>query len=82
VDVTKLEIGDSIRVADLPHDGKFKFISDEDETIAHVISIREEVVPDAAAVAAATPAEPEVAKKGKTDAEGDAAAAPAKGAKK
>jgi large subunit ribosomal protein L25 len=81
VDVTNLGIGDSIRVADLPHDKKFKFISDEDETVAHVISIREEVVPDVAAVAAATPAQPEVAKKGKTDAEGDAAA-PAKGAKK
>jgi large subunit ribosomal protein L25 len=81
VDVTNLALNASIRVADLPHDGKFKFISDEDETVVHVVSIREEAVPDAAAVAAATPAEPEVAKKGKTDAPAEAAA-PAKGAKK
>ena len=82
VDVTNLALGDSIRVADLPHDGKFTFISDDDETVAHVVEIREEVLPDAAAVAAAAgPAEPEVAKKGKTEAEGGDAA-PAKGAKK
>jgi large subunit ribosomal protein L25 len=81
VDVSNLALNASIRVADLPHGGKFKFISDEDETVVHVVSIREEVVPDAAAVAAATPAEPEVAKKGKTDAPAEAAA-PAKGAKK
>ena len=54
--------------------------------MAHVISIKEEVAPTAEAVAgeaAATPAEPEVMKKGKqeTDEEG-ADAAPEKGEKK
>lgn len=81
VDVTNLALNDSIRVADLPHDGKFKFISEEDETVVHVVTIREEIVEDVAAVASAGPAEPEVAKKGKTDAPPEAAA-PAKGAKK
>ena len=81
VDVSNLALNDSIRVADLPHGGKFKFISEEDETVVHVVTIREEAVEDVAAVASAGPAEPEVAKKGKTDAPADAAA-PAKGAKK
>jgi large subunit ribosomal protein L25 len=82
VDVSGLSIGQGIHVSDLPH-GSLKFITDEDATVAHVIAIKEEVVatPDAAAVAAATPAEPEVVKKGKQDADA-AAAEPAKGAKK
>ena len=82
VDVTNLALNQSIRVADLDHGGKFKFISDEDETVVHVVTIKEEALPDPAAVASAGPAEPEVAKKGKTDAPDAAAAAPAKGAKK
>ena len=68
VDVTGLGIHGAIRVSDLPHEGRsasFKFLSAEDATVAHVVSIRAEAEP-AAAVAAA--AEPEVAKKGKTDA--------------
>ena len=77
--ISSLGLGDSIRVADLPHGGKLKFITDESATIAHVIAIKEEAAPAADAVAAAGPAEPEVAKKGKTDA---AEAAPEKGAKK
>ena len=80
VDVTNLALNQSIRVADLAHGGKFKFISEEDETVVHVVSIKEEALPDAAALASAGPAEPEVAKKGKTDPPPDAA--PAKGAKK
>ena len=59
----------SIRVADLPHGGKLKFITDErrNESL-HVVAIKEEVAPVVDAVVAAAPAEPEVAKKGKTDA--------------
>ena len=81
VDVSNLELWASLRVKDLPHTGSIKFLSAEDATVAHVISIREEVAPAAeveAAAAAATTGEPEVAKKGKTDAE----ATPAAGAKK
>ncbi len=77
VDVSELTFGAVLRVSDLPHAGKLKFLTDENSTVAHVVSIREEVVatPDAVAVAAATPAEPEVVKKGKQE---TAEAAPAK----
>ena len=74
VDVSNLAFGDVLRVSDLPHGGKFKFLTDEGATVAHIVAIKEEVVETPDAVAAATPAEPEVAKKGKQDA--DAAAAP------
>ena len=78
VDVSELVFGAVLRVSDLPHAGKLKFLTDENSTVAHVVSIKEEVVatPDAVAVAAATPAEPEVVKKGKQ--ETAEAAAPAK----
>jgi large subunit ribosomal protein L25 len=66
VDVTGLGMHQAIRVADLPHSGSIKFLDAEDATVAHVVSIRAEAEPVAAVVAAA--AEPEVAKKGKTDA--------------
>ena len=77
VDVSNLDFGMVLRVSDLPHSDKLRFLTSEDKPVAHVVSIKEEVVatPDAeAAAAAATPAEPEVVKKGKQDAEGDAAA--------
>jgi large subunit ribosomal protein L25 len=67
VDVTNLALHGVIRVSDLPHSGSIKFLTAEDATVAHVVSIRAEVEPEAAAAVAA-PAEPEVAKKGKTDA--------------
>ncbi len=67
VDVSELAFGMVIRVADLPHGGKLKFLTDEDVTVAHITAVREEAAPAADAVAAATPAEPEVAKKGKTE---------------
>ena len=70
VDVTGLEINGVIHVSDLPHSGSIKFLGEEDATVAHVTTIKEE----AAAEAVAGAAEPEVAKKGKTDA--PAAAAP------
>ena len=71
VDVTALEINKSIHVSDLPHSGKLKFLAEEDATVALVAAIREEAAAETAEPAAA---EPEVAKKGKTDeaAEGDA----------
>jgi len=77
VDVSNLELFASLRVSDLPHSEKIKYLNAEDATVAHVVSIREEVAPvaevDAAAVATAEAgaAEPEVAKKGKPE---DAAA--------
>src|SRR5277367_1329932 len=80
VDVTSLELHGVIHVSDLPHSGSIKFLGDEHATVAHVTAIKEEVVVADAVVAA--PAEPEVAKKGKTDAAAAAPAADAKDAKK
>src|ERR1700753_289219 len=70
VDVSNLSFGDVLRVSDLPHAGKLKFLTDEGSTVAHVVSIKKEAAPavDATAAAAtAAPAEPEVVKKGKQE---------------
>jgi large subunit ribosomal protein L25 len=80
LDVTKMSIGDVLRVSDLPHSDKLKFLTDEDTTVAHVVAIKEEVEPTPDIVAVAAPAEPEVVKKGKTEAAD--AASTEKGAKK
>ena len=64
IDVSELEINGAIHISDLPHNAKIKFLGDEHALVAHVTLMKEE----AAEEAAATPAEPEVAKKGKTDA--------------
>jgi large subunit ribosomal protein L25 len=72
-DVSALVFGTVLRVADLPHAGKLKFITDDAQTVAHITSVKEEEVaptPEAAAeAAAAAPAEPEVIKKGKQETE-------------
>jgi large subunit ribosomal protein L25 len=70
-DVTELVFGKVLRVSDLPHIEKLKFLTDEDQPVAHIISIKEEEAPtpEAAAEAAAAPAEPEVIKKGKQETE-------------
>ena len=88
--VSDLTFGKVLRVSDLPHSPKLKFITDENQPVAHITSVKEEevVTPEAAAEAAATaPAEPEVIKKGKQETEeegGEAAPAekPEKGEKK
>jgi large subunit ribosomal protein L25 len=76
VDVTNMAFGDVLRVADLPNSYKVEFLVDDDATVAHVTSVKEEAAPapEAEAAAAAAPAEPEVAKKGKQE---TAEAAPA-----
>src|SRR6478672_6841594 len=86
VDVSHLTFGKVLRVSDLPHSEKLKFLTDANQPVAHVTSVKEEVVATPEAVAAeagAAPTEPEVIKKGKqeTDEEG-AEAAPEKGEKK
>jgi large subunit ribosomal protein L25 len=72
VDVSELTFGKILRVEDLPHNEKLKFLSDANQPVAHVTSVKEEVVATPEAVAAeagATPAEPEVIKKGKAESE-------------
>ena len=87
LDVTSLVFGTVLRVSDLPHAGKLRFITSEDTPVAHITAVKEEAAPAPeaeAAAAAAAPAEPEVVKKGKQETEGAAGAAPAgeKGGKK
>jgi large subunit ribosomal protein L25 len=67
--VADLVFGMVLRVTDLPKNEKIKFITDPDQPVAHIISIKEEEAPAEAAVgeAAAAPAEPEVMKKGKQE---------------
>lgn len=80
-DISHLEFGNVLRVADLPHDGRVKFMTDEQQTVAHVTHVKEEVAPTpeaAAEAATAAPAEPEVIKKGKQEAEEEGEPAPAK----
>jgi large subunit ribosomal protein L25 len=75
VDISGLDLHGAIHISDLPHSDKLKFLGEENALVAHVTVAKEE----AAAEVVAGPAEPEVAKKGKTDApDAAAAAAPAK----
>jgi large subunit ribosomal protein L25 len=84
-DVSDLVFGKVLRVVDLPHSDKVKFLTDENQPVAHVTAVKEEEVatPEAAAAeAAAGPAEPEVIKKGKQETEeGAEGAAPEKAEK-
>lgn len=73
VDISNLNFGEPIRVANLPQSTTIKYLSDEDLTVVHVTSVKEEAAPTVegvAAEAAAGPAEPEVIKKGKQEEEG------------
>jgi large subunit ribosomal protein L25 len=70
VDVSELVFGQVLRVEDLPHGGKLKFITDASNTVAHVVSIKEEAAASVEAAAGVT--EPEVAKKGKAEPAGEA----------
>ena len=80
-----------LRVSGLPHSDKIKYLTSEDATVAHVVTIREEVVatpetvegeaaaaPGTAAAPgeAGAPGEPEVIKKGKGEAEAPGAKKP------
>src|ERR1700704_952438 len=72
VDVSELMLHQGVRVRDIATNPKWKPISDLDLMLVHVILPKaEEVVApaEAAAVATATPAEPEVIKKGKKEEE-------------
>lgn len=86
LNVAELVFGMVLRVADLPKNEKVRFLSDPDQPVAHIISIKEEEVATPEAVAgeaAAAPAEPEVIKKGKQEVEEEGAeAAPEKAEKK
>jgi large subunit ribosomal protein L25 len=70
VDVTELMLHQGVRVRDIAVNDKWKPVSDLDLMLVHVImpKVEEVAAPaDGAAAATATPAEPEVMKKGKKD---------------
>jgi large subunit ribosomal protein L25 len=70
IDVTDLALHDSIRIRDLPSDEKWTAVSEPETMLVHIILPKAEEA--AAADTEETPsAEPEVAKKGKTDKEAE-----------
>jgi len=68
IDVTEMELHQSIRVRDLPPNPKWKAVSDGETMLVHIVvpKAEEAAVATATEGAAAGP-EPEIAKKGKTD---------------
>jgi len=86
LDVSSLVFGKVLRVSDLPKSDKIEYVTEENQPVAHITTVKEEVVatPEAVAAEAATgPAEPEVIKKGKQETEEEGAeAAPEKAEKK
>jgi len=78
VDVTELMIGQNLRASDIPLTGSMKLLSAPEQVLAHVVTMKAEEVAapaaEAGAEAAATPAEPEVIKKGKNEEEAGAEA--------
>src|SRR4051812_14918548 len=68
VDVAELMLNQSIRVRDLALDSKWKAVTPAESMIVHVVMPKAEEAAQAATTeGAATTAEPEVVKKGKTD---------------
>jgi len=81
VDITELLLGRNVRVSDLTLGDKVKAVTDPTQVVVHVVALRvvEEEKPAEVAAAEGAPAEPEVIKKGKAEAE--EGAEPAKGEK-
>jgi len=72
VDVSGLALNQSLRASDLPLDAnKIKLVTDAHAVVSHVVMLRAEEEKPVDAVVAATPAEPEVIKKGKKEVEGE-----------
>ncbi len=77
VDISALALNQAVRVRELPEHLKWKPVSEPETMLVHIVLPKVEEAPAAvdAVVAAGTAAEPEVAKKGKTDKDDDAAPA-------
>jgi large subunit ribosomal protein L25 len=82
MDVSELNIGQSLRASDIPMSGSMKLVSSPELVLAHVVALKAEAAAPAAEGAATTTAEPEVIKKGKKEEEGAAPAAGEKAKKK
>ena len=50
VDITELDLHGVLRVSDLPHADKIKYLTSEDAAVVHVVAIREEATEVAAEV--------------------------------
>src|SRR5213080_2405354 len=77
MDVSELMLGKQLRANELPIDtAKMKLITEPERVLAHVVALKveEEKPAEAVAAEAATPAEPEVIKKGKKEVEGEESA--------
>jgi large subunit ribosomal protein L25 len=73
-DVGGLMLNQALRARDLQIDTtKLKLLTDPEQVLAHVVTLKveEEKPVEAVATEAATPAEPEVIKKGKKEVEGE-----------
>src|SRR6058998_3947206 len=72
IDVSELMLHQGVRVRDVPIDPRWKPLTEADAMLVHIILPKAEEAPaaaDVAAAATATPAEPEVLKKGKKEEE-------------
>jgi large subunit ribosomal protein L25 len=69
VDVSELTLGHNLRVSDLPIGSKVKVLTDPARVVAHVVALKVEEEKPAEVIAEATPAEPEVIRKGKGETE-------------
>ncbi len=70
LDVTPLNVGQGLRVSDLPLGPKVKVLTDPTRVVAHVVLVKVEEEKPAEVAAEAAPAEPEVIRKGKAEEEG------------
>jgi large subunit ribosomal protein L25 len=85
LDVSGLALNHAVRAGDIPFDtNKMKLVTEPERVLAHVVALKveEEKPVDAVAIDAAAPAEPEVIKKGKKEAEGEEGAEAEKPEKK
>jgi large subunit ribosomal protein L25 len=74
MDISNLGMNQALRASDIPIDkDKMKLLTEPERVLAHVVALRveEEKPVDAVAAEVATPAEPEVIKKGKKEVEGE-----------
>lgn len=71
LDVTNLELGQAIYVRDVASNASWAPLSDADLMLVHVVNVKAAAEPAADGAAPAAAAEPEVAKKGKADKDGE-----------
>ena len=68
--MSELTLGRNLRVSDLPVGPKVKVLTDPTRVVAHVVALKvEEEKPAEVIAEAAAPAEPELIRKGKAEAE-------------